>query len=248
MEYFDSKVLESFMIPEDSIATEGFGSKVVNIVQKFFQFILSIIDKIMLGINKIINKLKHGKNVHTDTKMYKENDELRKLYYQNLITLLNNIPNAIFLLSNKAYLVSPGIIDNERENNDSDFEKRMESIKREWDVLSKMYAKVENGLSDKTLYLNKEDHDYIFTNLTDSKSELIKAKEKIKKTLDEMSKEKGFVLDEITPDLFAESQKRCAKINGYVSRFSTLFMNTESLIMKCISSDILTMEDAYNHA
>ena len=36
MEYFDSKVLESFMIPEDSIATEGFGSKVVNIVQKFF--------------------------------------------------------------------------------------------------------------------------------------------------------------------------------------------------------------------
>ena len=29
MEYFDNKVLGSFMIPEDSIAIEGFGNKLI---------------------------------------------------------------------------------------------------------------------------------------------------------------------------------------------------------------------------
>lgn len=39
MDYFDSKVLESFMIPEDSIVTEGFGSKVVNFIKMIFKSI-----------------------------------------------------------------------------------------------------------------------------------------------------------------------------------------------------------------
>ena len=38
MEYFDSKVLESFMIPEDSIAIEGFGSKIIEIGKKVIIF------------------------------------------------------------------------------------------------------------------------------------------------------------------------------------------------------------------
>ena len=39
MDYFDSKVLESFIIPEDSIVTEGFGSKVVNFIKMIFKSI-----------------------------------------------------------------------------------------------------------------------------------------------------------------------------------------------------------------
>ena len=38
MEYFDSKVLESFMIPEDRIVTEGFGSTIIEIGKKVINF------------------------------------------------------------------------------------------------------------------------------------------------------------------------------------------------------------------
>ena len=45
MEYFDSKVLESFMIPEESIATEGIIGKAFNLIITFVKFIIILINE-----------------------------------------------------------------------------------------------------------------------------------------------------------------------------------------------------------
>ena len=60
MEYFDSKVLESFMIPEDSIVTEGFGSKVVNFIKMIFKSIGRFFK--IIG-NTFVNLIKKMKNL-----------------------------------------------------------------------------------------------------------------------------------------------------------------------------------------
>ena len=70
MEYFDSKVLESFMIPEDMIVTEGFGSKVIEIGKKVINFLITMITKFISILGNLINKFKHGKTVHNDKETY----------------------------------------------------------------------------------------------------------------------------------------------------------------------------------
>ena len=47
MEYFDSKVLESFMIPEESIVTEGIIGKAFNLIVAFVKFIIRMIGNLI---------------------------------------------------------------------------------------------------------------------------------------------------------------------------------------------------------
>ena len=63
MEYFDSKVLESFMIPEDSIAIEGFGSKFVNFIKMIFKSIgrfFKIIGNTFVNLIKKMKRMNNG--------------------------------------------------------------------------------------------------------------------------------------------------------------------------------------------
>lgn len=63
MEYFDSKVLESFMIPEDMIVTEGFGSKFVNFIKMIFKSIgrfFKIIGNTFVNLIKKMKRMKNG--------------------------------------------------------------------------------------------------------------------------------------------------------------------------------------------
>lgn len=63
MEYFDSKVLESFMIPEDMIATEGFGSKVVSFIKTIFKSIgrfFKIIGNTFVNLIKKMKRMNNG--------------------------------------------------------------------------------------------------------------------------------------------------------------------------------------------
>lgn len=62
MEYFDSKVLESFMIPEDMIATEGFGSKVVSFIKTIFKSIGRFFKIIGNTFKNLIKKMKNINN------------------------------------------------------------------------------------------------------------------------------------------------------------------------------------------
>lgn len=62
MEYFDSKVLESFMIPENMIATEGFGSKVVSFIKTIFKSIGRFFKIIGNTFKNLIKKMKNINN------------------------------------------------------------------------------------------------------------------------------------------------------------------------------------------
>ena len=66
MEYFDSKVLESFMIPEESIVTEGLGSAISNAfyalfaaVKKFIGIVITICRTLIRFIHKAISSAVH---------------------------------------------------------------------------------------------------------------------------------------------------------------------------------------------
>lgn len=73
MEYFDSKVLESFMIPEDSIATEGFKDTAFKIIKSIFIFINRIIEKLIIMIKKVLGALGVIKDPNYNKKSYMEN-------------------------------------------------------------------------------------------------------------------------------------------------------------------------------
>ena len=107
MEYFDSKVLESFMIPEDSIAIEGFGSKIIEIGKKVINFLIIMVTKFISILGNLINKFKHGKTVHNDKETYQENKRMVDATYKELTDLLLWIPNEISLLISSAFEISP---------------------------------------------------------------------------------------------------------------------------------------------
>ena len=77
MEYFDSKVLESFMIPEESIVTEGIIGKAFNLIVAFVKFIIRMIGNLISIIGKLLSKFAHGKTVHNDKETYQESGRLR---------------------------------------------------------------------------------------------------------------------------------------------------------------------------
>ena len=111
MEYFDSKVLESFMIPEDSIAIEGFGSKVIEIGKKVINFLITMITKFISILGNLINKFKHGKTVHNDKETYQENKRLVDATYKDLRKLISDIPTALSLTAAGAFKISPASIE-----------------------------------------------------------------------------------------------------------------------------------------
>ena len=111
MEYFDSKVLESFMIPEYDIATEGFGSKIIELGRKAINFLIAMITKLISILGYLINRFKHGKTVDIDGDTFAESVRLHGVIINELYYLLNNIPSQIYSLSYTASVISPSSID-----------------------------------------------------------------------------------------------------------------------------------------
>ena len=73
MDYFDSKVLESFIIPEDSIATEGFKDTAFKIIKGIFILVSRVIEKIIIMIKRVLGALGVLKDPNYNKKIYMEN-------------------------------------------------------------------------------------------------------------------------------------------------------------------------------
>ena len=253
MEYFDSKVLESFMIPEDSIVTEGFGSKIIEIGKKVINFLITMITKFISILGNLINKFKHGKTVHNDKETYQENKRIVDATYKELTDLLLWIPSEISLLISSAFNISPSTIQiglkyNKLEDDDrlkDDFyEKTVNELNRAFEKFDTRYKSVESKLNGKTIHLDEYRHDYIIEFMEKSKNRLTKINEQLKKELDTQLKsgEKS-----ATADIIKESQKRYNIVMNYSTKLNALFNNTVKLITQCVSSDVITDEDVYKY-
>ena len=253
MEYFDSKVLESFMIPEDSIAIEGFGSKIIEIGKKVINFLITMITKFISILGNLITKFKHGKTVHNDKGTYQENKRLVDATYKELTDLLLWIPNEISLLISSAFEISPTNIqiglkynkpDDDDRLKDNFYEKTVNELNRVFEKFDTQYKSVESKLNGKTIHLDEHRHDYIIEFMESAKNKLTKINEQLKKELDTQLKsgEKS-----ATADIIKESQKRYNIVMNYSTKLNALFNNTVKLITQCVSPDIITYEDKYKY-
>ena len=251
MEYFDSKVLESFMIPEDSIAIEGFGSKIIEIGKKVINFLITMVTKFISILGNLINKFKHGKTVHNDKETYQENKRLVDATYNDIHDLLIYIPNEISLLTSSAYVISPSSINTGIRNNTPDgdkdlqdrfYDKTMNRYESSFSIIDKKYKNVASKLNGKTIYLDEYRHNNTIKSMEDAKSTLTKTNEELKKALDRHLKDG---IKDSTKEVIAESQKRYAIVMKYASQYNTLFNNLIQLITQCLSHDIVTNEDQY---
>ena len=251
MEYFDSKVLESFMIPEDSIAIEGFGSKIIEIGKKVINFLITIITKFISILGNLINKFKHGKTVHNDKETYQENKRLVDATYKDLRKLISDIPTALSITVAGAFKISPtsievGLRHNKPEDDDAlkdlFYDKQMTENNTRLSRLNDIYKNVESKLKSKSLYLDKYSHDAIIKSMEDAKSRLNKTNENLKKDLDMYLKDGERY---VTEDIIKESQKRYNIVMNYSTKLNALFNNTVKLITQCVSSDVITDEDVY---
>ena len=253
MEYFDSKVLESFMIPEDSIAIEGFGSKIIEIGKKVINFLITMITKFISILGNLINKFKHGKTVHNDKETYQENKRLVDATYKDLRKLISDIPTALSLTAAGAFKISPASIEvglrhNKPEDDDAlkdlFYDKEMTENNTRLSRLNDIYKNVESKLKSKSLYLDKYSHDAIITAMETAKTRFSHTNENLKKELDmELKNGERYV----TEDIIKESQKRYNIIMNYSTKLNTLFNNTVKLITQCVSSDVITDEDVYKY-
>lgn len=251
MEYFDSKVLESFMIPEDSIVTEGFGSKIIEIGKKVINFLITMITKFISILGNLINKFKHGKTVHNDKETYQENKRLVDATYGDIHDLLIYIPNEISLLAFSAYEISPSSInigirnntpDSDKDLQDRFYDKTINRYESSFSKIDKKYKNVASKLNGKTIYLDEYRHNNTIKSMEDAKSRLTKTNEELKKALDRHLKDG---IKDSTKEVIAESQKRYAIVMKYASQYNTLFNNLIQLITQCLSHDIVTNEDRY---
>lgn len=239
MDYFDSKVLESFMIPEESIATEGFGSKIIELGRKAINFLIAMITKLISILGNLINRFKHGKTVDIDSDTFAESVRLHGVIINELYYLLNNIPSQIYSLSYTASVISPSSID-EGFNDEKSFKFYHETVKtfeNNFLLFNKKYKKAANELNGKTIYLYKRDHDELIKFMEDAKSRLNKTNEELKKALDKYLKNGE---NDSTKEIIEESQKRYAIIMKYSTQINTLFNNAIQLITQCVSPDVLT--------
>ena len=251
MEYFDSKVLESFMIPEDMIVTEGFGSKIIEIGKKVINFLITMITKFISILGNLINKFKHGKTVHNDKETYQENKRLVDATYDDIRDLLVYIPSEISLLASSAYEISPSSInvgirnntpDSDKDLQDRFYDKTINRYESSFSKIDKKYKNVASKLNGKTIYLDEYRHYSTIKSMEDAKSRLNKTNEKLKNTLDMYLKDG---IKDSTKEVIVESQKRYAIVMKYASQFNTLFNNLIQLITQCLSNDIVTNEDQY---
>lgn len=253
MEYFDSKVLESFIIPEDSIVTEGFGSTIIEIGKKVINFLITMVTKFISILGNLINKFKHGKTVHNDKETYQENKRLVDATYKDLRKLISDIPTALSLTAAGAFKISPASIEvglrhNKPEDDDAlkdlFYDKEMTENNTRLSRLNDIYINVESKLKSKSLYLDKYSHDAIITAMETAKTRFSHTNENLKKELDmELKNGERYV----TEDIIKESQKRYNIIMNYSTKLNTLFNNTVKLITQCVSSDVITDEDVYKY-
>ena len=235
MEYFDSKVLESFMLPEESIVTEGIIGKAFNLIVTFVKFIIRMIGNLISIIGKLLSKFAHGKTVHNDKETYKKNQELVDKYWKLISEVHYTMHRVAFDISIYADFANTHWYGESNEY----FDSRKNIIDNEFEKFTKDCNIINKELSGKVLFLNESQYDIYTSTLNKSKEELEKIKEKMQTTLDKAEKESN----KESSENIAEFQRRSAYFTNMMSKVSSLYTTTCNTLSKCISSDVITLED-----
>lgn len=226
MNYFDSKVLETFMIPEDSIVTENLGTKISNLVKNFFTFVIKILNNFINMIRNLLNKLIHGKNVNNDKKIYEENRILLGKYHETITDAFGQLTRTCELLADSlVYNGRPYVIS---------FESYEDlSLKPEIERCFELCDKINIGLNGKVLY---EDSDYLKNELSETKVKIEKIKEKLEKRIESLTTNDN-IKNKFPDD---DCSKVVASITSHFNKIYTLYLKTFATLEKCISPIIIT--------
>ena len=235
MEYFDSKVLESFMILEESIVTEGIIGKAFNLIVTFVKFIIRMIGNLISIIGKLLSKFVHRKTVHTDKETFQQNEALVKKYWKLISEVHYTMHRVAFDISIYADFANTHWYGESNEY----FDSRKNIIDNESEKFTKDCNIINKELSGKVLFLNESQYDIYTSTLNKSKEELEKIKEKMQTTLDKAEKESN----KESSENIAEFQRRSAYFTNMMSKVSSLYTTTCNTLSKCISSDVITLED-----
>ena len=236
----DSKVLESLMIPEYEIATEGIGSKIMNIFKNSFRIIMNVINTIIKFINNIINKLKLKKTIHNDRETYLKNRKLSKKYYETIKDLLYFIPNYMELIITNCFTVNTYNIRYDKENLHN---RNINDIDNEYNELKQKFENMKNDIKDNKLYFLEFERNTIINSLEKTKIKMQKIAEMIKTSIDNQIGDSDTLANTKTQDEINEQQKRISEFTSYVTKYQSLFANVEKFIMNNVSSDVITDKD-----
>lgn len=243
----DSKVLESLMIPEYEIATEGIGNKIGSFIKSAFNFFMQIINKIIKFIDAILNKLKLKKTIHNDKATYNKARALSKKCYVPLNSLCYDIPVKMSLIISRCFTAETDSIryiktDYFNDFNIDYFNDYINETNEEYEKCNQRFVDIKNTVRNNTLYFTNMELDSINSTLRKSKDFLEKTSKTIKNQLNRIATGDPLANTQTAQET-AEQQKRISEFMKYVTKYETLFANVEKFIMNNVSSDIITYED-----
>lgn len=235
MEYFDSKVLESFMIPEDSIVTEGIIGKAFNLIVTFVKLIIKMVGNLISIIGKILSKLVHRKTVHTDKETYQKNKALVDKYWKLISEIHYDMQKIACDISYDAIKADTYLYSDTNEF----FDRNKNKIDNEYEKFVESCNIINKELSGKVLFLTETEYDIYTSTLNKAKEQLEKDKARLQKSLNEAEKDSN----KENSEKIAEFQRRSAYYTNMMGKVSSLYMTTCNTLSKCISSDVITMAD-----
>lgn len=238
----DSKCLESFLIPEYEIATEGFKDKVKTILKTIWNGFLRMLENLAIFFKNLINKMKHGKTVHNDKETYKKNKELVDKYYDDISNLVTFLPYNLSAIVSCIYTVSTSFIKYEKLDDElaNAYAESIKECEKGFEKMNERYDRISKNITG-MIYLDEYLHDNIINKLSTANDRLDKAIEKIKKEIETVTK----IEDTAQDNVMQEQQKRIAEFMQYIPKYTKLLNDFKSWVSTHISNDVITFEDKY---
>lgn len=229
----DSKVLESLMIPEYEIATEGLGGDIKTFFKSIGNKIIIILHKFIALIDKIINFIKNkGKNIHTDKETFLKAYRLSNEAYPLLLDNIRSTYVIVDLLSFSVFDI--GIhATNAADYHDINIEHAEERYSKAVDKFNKLKSLIGN----ETIYFTKDFRDHLMKALVDGKMRFEKAEDRVR----------NLIRDELEKDVSVNNSdaqtKRANDYLNYLTKCSALFGEISNFINQHVSNDIITDKD-----
>lgn len=231
----DSKVLESLMIPEYEIATEGLGGN----IKAFFKFIgnkiIMILHKFIALIDKIINFIKNkGKTIHTDKETFLKAYRLSNEAYPLLLDTIRSPYVIVDLVAFSVFDIEAYAADYHDEN--------IERAEEQYSKVIDKFNKLKSLIGNEKIYFTKDSRDHLMKVLNDGKNRFEKAEDRVR----------YLIRDELEKDVSVNNSdaqtKRANDYLNYLTKCSALFGEISNFINQHVSNDIITDKDILKNA
>ena len=246
LEFVDYKCLESLLIEgEDIIATEGFGSAIINIIKNAFRFIKKFFDIIIGSCRKLIQCIKQKITKSKNTQVNKEYKSIDVNDINHFIALVHNLNIPLKNMISSYIKISNYTIKNEflSDEDNNNLMKSSREFSSECDKIYDKRAEIVDKYGDGTYIIMDSYADKFMYEL----SNLIKDYQKSEETLNKCADK----IDSLSNEFNSKNNESSAKLYKSTSELAKSFSQSISLVngsinivIKIINNSIILLDES----